>query len=251
MKNNNASWLKHLWRTLKPSRQKQVNTTWRFDNSNHGDRYMVIGLGQFGISLAMTLTGYHHHVLAIDSDNKRVKEASRVLPHVIQLDATSIEALQEVGVESFDTGIVCIGSDFQASLLATVSLHKLGVSRVIAKARTTTQQEILRSAGATEVILPNHEAGVRLTRQLAAIDFVDFLDLGGDTGVAEITTPHRFINRSLRETKIRQRYGVIVVAIKRSSSVIISPAADEVILENDVLVILGRTIDCEKFRGRR
>jgi trk system potassium uptake protein TrkA len=102
--------------------------------------------------------------------------------------------------------------------------------------------------GADEVILPEHEAGVRLARRLAAIDFVDFMELSEDKGVVEIVTPARLIGRSLREAEIRQKYGLAVVAIRRGGDVIISPRAEEVVQENDILVVLGRIVNCERLR---
>jgi trk system potassium uptake protein TrkA len=146
--------------------------------------------------------------------------------------------------------VVCIGSDFEANLLTTFNLRKLGVRRVVTKALTVTQQDILLKIGADEVILPEHEAGVRLARRLAAIDFVDFMELGEDKGVVEIIAPERVVGKSLREADIRQQYNLAVVAIRRGEDVIISPTADEVIQANDILVVLGRIDNCEKFRDQ-
>ena len=98
------------------------------------------------------------------------------------------------------------------------------------------------------MILPEHEAGVRLARKLAAVDFVDFMELTEETGVVEIIAPSQFTNQSLRDTQIRQRYGLTIVAIRRGNNVIISPGAGEVIAEGDILVVLGRTSDCERLR---
>ena len=70
-------------------------------------------MGRFGTSLAMALNAYNHDVLAIDSNLHRVQEVSQILPYVVQLNSTKIEALREVGAEAFDTGIVCIGTDFR------------------------------------------------------------------------------------------------------------------------------------------
>ncbi|MCB9099836.1 MAG: TrkA family potassium uptake protein [Anaerolineales bacterium] len=220
----------------------------RSGNANSRHEFIIIGLGRFGTSLAMALTAYNHEVLAIDLDKKRVQQVANLLPHVVQMDATDIDALREVGADSFDTGIVCTGSVFEANLLATVNLRKLGVRRVISKARTVTQQEILQRVGADEVILPEHEAGVRLARRLSAIDFVDFLQLSHDTGVVEIVAPEQFIGRSLMESQVRAHYGISVIAIKRGNDVIVSPGADQVIKENDILVVLGRISDCERLQ---
>jgi len=248
--NQNSLPLKTLWNNVKQlfSASRQMVTGQSINGRSHRHEFIVIGLGRFGTSLAMSLNAYNHDVLAVDSDIKRVQEVSRVLPYVIQLDATNLEALREVGAEAFGTGVACIGTDFEANLLATVSLRKLGVRRVIAKARTTTQQEILQRVGADEVILPEHEAGVRLGRRLAAINFVDFLELGEDKGVVEIVAPSYLVGKSLRESNIRQRYGLAVIAIRRSEEAIISPIADEVIQQDDILVVLGRIDSCEKLR---
>jgi trk system potassium uptake protein TrkA len=247
--NHSRSWPQRLWENLKSlARPSSMPTLPSGDNNKYSSEFIVMGLGRFGTSLAMTLTAYGHDVLAVDLDMKRVQEVSQILPHVMQLDVTNLEALREIGVEAFNTGIVCIGSDFEANLLGTVGLRKLGVRRVIAKARTVTQQEILQRVGADEVILPEHEAGVRLARRLSSIDFVDFLELGGDKGVVEIVTPDYLVHKSLKESQIRQRYGLAVIAIRRGNDVIISPRAEEIIQQGDILVVLGRIANCEKLR---
>jgi trk system potassium uptake protein TrkA len=84
---------------------------------------------------------------------------------------------------------------------------------------------------------------------LAAIDFVDFMQLSQDTGVIEIVAPDNLVGKSLAEAAIRQEYGLAVVAIKRGENdVVISPGASEVIQADDILVVLGRTSDCERLR---
>lgn len=250
MSNQKGSWLKRIWQGLKRVTIPQPGESIvpRLNGAHRHNEFIIIGLGRFGTSLAMTLTAYGHDVLAIDSDIKRVQQVSQILPHVLQLDATNIDALREVGAESFDTGIVCIGTYFEANLLATVSLRKLGVRRVITKAVTVTQQDILQRVGADEVILPEHEAGVRLGRRLSGINFVDFLELSDDKGVVEIVTPDHLVGKSLREAEIRQQYGLAVIAIRRNDDVVISPQAEEVIQANDILVVLGRIANCDKLR---
>lgn len=252
MTKQNKTWPKQLWTNLKqlisPSARTEIA---RYINgSSNTQDFLVVGLGRFGTGLAMTLKAYNHEVLAIDADIKRVQQVAQMLPHAMQLDSTNIEALREIGADNFHTGVVCIGSDFEANLLTTFNLRKLGVQRVITKALTVTQQDILLKIGADEVILPEHEAGVRLARRLSAIDFVDFMELGEDTGVVEILAPERLVGKTLREAEIRQQYSLAVVAIRRGGDVIISPTADDIIQFNDILVVLGRIDNCERFRGR-
>jgi len=207
--------------------------------------FVVIGLGRFGSSLAGTLYGYGHSVLAIDSDMRLVQRLSNRLPHVVQMDATNREGYMELGVGNFDTGIVCIGSDFESNMLATVILRQLGVRRVICKARTRTQKEILLKIGADEVILPEHEAGVRLGRKLASSGFVDYMEVNKEISVVELLAPKNLTGLSLLKSSLREKYGLVVVAIRRADGVIVLPTAQEVIRANDVLVIVGKPGDCD------
>ncbi len=219
-----------------------------FRRKNRESEYVVIGLGRFGTAVATTLVEHGRTVLAIDSNHDRVQALSGELPHVVQLDATNIDALRQAGVETFDTGLVCIGTDFENNLLATVLLRQLGVERVIAKALTITQREILLKVGADEVILPEHEAGRRLGRKMAFDHLVDYLEVGNDVGVVEILAPPSTWEHSLSELSLRQRYGLTVIAVRRGDDLVVSPSASFSLKENDIVVVLGRMEDAERLR---
>lgn len=209
------------------------------------NEFVVIGLGRFGSSLAELLYERGHNVLAIDADATLVQRLSHTLPHVVQMDATNRDAYIELGVGNFDTGIVCIGTDFESNLLATVILRQLGVRRVICKARTRTQREILLKVGADEVILPEHEAGVRLGRTLSSVGFLDYMEVNEAISIVELSAPKNVIGKTLIESKLRQKYGVVVVAIRRGDKVISLPMADELIRRGDILVLLGAPNACD------
>ena len=216
-------------------------------NRRKREEFVVIGLGRFGTGVATTLVHYGHSVLAIDADINRVQHLSTTLPHVLQLDSTNIDALHQAGVDAFETGLVCIGTDFESNLLTTVNLQRLGVKRVIAKARTRTQKEILLRVGADEVILPEHEAGMRLARKLASGHFVDYLEVSNDVGVVELIAPSSIWDHTLAECDLRQRYGLTVIAVRRGDELIVSPHPNFRIREHDILVVLGRIADAERL----
>ncbi|MEX1020176.1 MAG: TrkA family potassium uptake protein [Litorilinea sp.] len=211
--------------------------------------FVVIGLGRFGTSVAETLLEYGYSVLAIDHDLQRVQALSTQIPHVIQLDATNVDALRQAGVDAFDTGLVCIGTDFESNLLATVLLRRLGVKRVITKARTRTQKEILLRVGADEVILPEHEAGVRLGRKLASAHFIDYIEVSKDVGVVEMLAPSGFWGKTFAEAELRQRYGLNAMAVRRGDELIVGPSAAFRMEPNDILVVIGRIEDAERLSG--
>lgn len=216
-------------------------------NEPKKQEFVVIGLGRFGTSVAQTLLEYGYSVLAIDHDLARVQALSTQIPHVIQLDATNVDALRQAGVDAFDTGLVCIGTDFESNLLATVLLRRLGVKRVITKARTRTQREILLRVGADEVILPEHEAGVRLGRKLASGHFIDYIEVSKDVGVVEMLIPASFWGKTFAEAELRQRYGLNAVAVRRGDELIVAPTASFRMERDDILVVIGRIQDAERL----
>lgn len=211
--------------------------------------FIVIGLGRFGTSLAKSLTQDGHDVLAVDADYQRVQTLSMDLPHVIQIDATNDDALREIGADHFDTGIVCIGTDFESNMLATVLLRRLGVRRIIAKARTRTQREILQLVGADEVILPEHEAGRRLAQRLSAVNFVDYLQLSPEMSVVEMRVPQRLHDLTLAEANLPERFGLTVLAIRREGQFRFNPANDTKLRATDEMLVAGSITSAQRLSG--
>jgi trk system potassium uptake protein len=247
--------LQQLWRQLgrwAPNGASRFPSPSRLTTglgSREQHEFVVIGLGRFGSSVAETLVRGGHDVLAIDLDERRVHHLSAELPHVVQMDATNADALRQIGIETFDTGLVCIGSDFESNLLATVLLLRFGVNRVITKARTRTQRTILESVGAHEVILPEQQAGVHLGRRLAFKHFIEYLEISEGIGVVELRAPPSLWGRTLIDANLRQRYYLNVIAIHRGPEVIVNLHPDFLIQEGDVLAVVGRIEDAEKLRA--
>ena len=211
--------------------------------------FLVIGLGRFGTSVANALVRDGHDVLAVDVDFRRVQELSKELPHIVQIDATNMDALREIGADHFDTGVVCIGYNFESNLLATVLLRKLGVRRVITKAGTRTQRDILLQVGADEVILPEHEAGTRLAQRISTANFVDYLQLGADLGVVEMQAPAHLHGQTLAEADLRDAYGLTILAIRRAGEFQFNPPGETTIEAGDELLVLGKMHDAERLSG--
>lgn len=230
--------------------QPRRRTSLRRSVRRRGEReFLVIGLGRFGSSLAGSLVEQGHDVMAADIDFNRVQMLSSELPHVVQLDATNIDALREIGAGEFDTGIACMATEFESNLLATVSLRKLGVPHVIVKARTRTQREILLQVGADEVILPEHEAGVRLARRLSSVDFVDYLELSPEMGIVEMLAPQHLHGLTLSEADLRRSFGLTVLAIRRREQMLVNPTAEARIEAEDELLVLGKIADAQRLCG--
>ena len=231
--------------THEPENRKRLQT--KRSTKQARNEFLVIGLGRFGTSVANALVREGHDVLAIDVDLRRVQELSKELPNIVQIDATNLEALREIGADHFDTAVVCIGYDFESNLLTTVLLRKLGVRRVITKAGTTMQRDILLQVGADEVVLPEHEAGTRLAQRISTGNFVDYYQLGPDLGVVEMQAPARLFGQTLAESDIRRRFQLTVLAIRRNGDIQLNPSGEMMIEANDVLLVLGKIDDAERL----
>lgn len=245
--------VKHFWQQFKERHFLQLIEQLRPFNEDGKKRreFVVIGLGRFGSSVAETLVKHGHDVLAIDISAERVEHLSNELPHVIQLDATNAEALKQIGIEQFDTGLVCISQNFENNLLATVLLLRAGVNRVITKVRTHTQKTILESVGAHEVILPEHEAGVHLGRRLSFGNFIDYLEIDENISVMELSAPNNICGYTLAECNLRQRIGLTVIAVRRGREVITNPGANFRIHPDDILVVIGSIENAERLELAR
>lgn len=209
--------------------------------------YAVIGLGRFGASLARALMESGNSVLGVDIDAQLVQRISDELTHAAILDATDEEALLEIDIPSFETVIVAIGADFESNLLATVALKNLGVSHVISKVVTSRQREILLRVGADRVVQPEHDAGRRLAEELMAPKVLERVHLGPEFSVVEVRTPRSLSRQTLAQLDLRQRMGVTVLVIKRADDLIVSPPADTVLLDDDLLLVLGANDVLQEF----
>ncbi len=202
--------------------------------------FAVIGLGRFGSAVALKLEALGHKVLGIDDNMEIVQRLATRLSHVVTLDATNEAALRNIDIAEFPTVIIAIGTDFESNLMTTVALKEIGVKKIVCKAITRRQADILLKVGATQAILPEFEAGERLAEELVNPSLLSRFHLDPEYSIAEITAPTTFTHQTIAQLDLRRQYGINVLLVKRDKQVITSPRADLVILTGDLLVILAR-----------
>ncbi len=208
----------------------------------------VIGLGRFGMSVARSLSESGAQVLAIDKDSERVKEASGFVYSAVELDATDKDALRETGIQNVDIGVVGIGRDIASSILITLILKEIGIKTVVSKAFSPLQGEVLKRVGANRIVYPEKEMGVRIATSLTSPEIFDYIELSPKYSLMEINAPKHFENKTLGQLHIRTKYGVSVIGIKRGEEVVIAPVADEQVVENDRLIMIGKTENVAKLK---
>jgi len=212
-------------------------------------QFVIIGLGRFGASIAKTVYNLGHDVLAIDISEDRIQEIVDNVTHAVQLDATDENALRTLGIRNFDVAVVTIGSNIQASIMVTLLVKEMGVKYILAKGNSELQAKVLYKIGADRVILPEQDMGTRVAHNLVASNILDYIELSSEYSMIEIEPLKEWYNKSLKDTRIRADYGINVVAIKTEHNINVSPSADYVIKDKDVLVALGSSEDLGKFEG--
>lgn len=206
-------------------------------------QFAIIGMGRFGSSVAKVLTEMGFEVLAIDTDENRIQEASEQVTHAVVADSTDEEAMRALGVRNFDVVVVAIGEDIQSSILSTLILKDLGVSTIVAKAQNELHGKVLSKIGADKVIHPERDMGSRVAHHLVSPNIMDYIELSDDHSIVDLKAPAQMVGRSLKQLDVRAKYKCNVMAIKSGSSMNISPNADDLIHEGDVLVIVGKNTD--------
>lgn len=210
-------------------------------------QYAVIGLGRFGSGIVKTLLKAGNEVLAIDINEESVNEFADFATHAVIADSTNEEALKAIGIGNFDTVIVAIGNDMQASILTTLVLKELGIKKIVAKALNKRHGDVLKKVGADWVVFPETDMGERVAHQLMSPNVLNFIELAKDYSIEEIKVPSSMAGQNLIESNIRVEFKLTVIAINRNGTINISPSPDEVILEGDILVIIGENKDLQRF----
>lgn len=209
----------------------------------------VIGLGQFGSELAGELAKFAE-VLALDSDEDRVNAIVDKVQRARILDARDFPGLSSLITPEFDEAIVSLGESMEASILCTLHLKRIGLKTIRAKATSEDHAAILRAVGATETIFPERETAKRIAAQILNPNLLDFIPLAEDFEVMDVAIPDAFHGKSLKALKLRERFGVFVIAVKElvPSRFVFLPGPDFIVKPSDILVMIGREADLARIQ---
>lgn len=196
---------------------------------------LIIGLGQFGMSLARTLAEKGTEVIAVDIDKELVNSAASFLDDAICLDATDEMSLAKLSPKTRDVVICAIGSR-EPSILATALLRQMGCENVIARATDKIHERILKAVGAKSVINPDAEYGKKFAYKILFQNVIAD-ETSEDIQLLEINTQPFMLDKNLIELSLPSRYGIIVAAIKREDK-LIRPYPNEKLKANDKLLLV-------------
>ena len=210
----------------------------------------ILGLGRFGRALARTLVEMGHDVMGVDANEAVVEKMAPVLTNCVQADVMDEQTLLSLGVTNFDIVVVGIGnSDMQASIFTTLMLKEMGVEHVVCKVSSNKHARILLKLGADRVVYPERDMGLRFAHSIAQSDVLEFIELSEEYSMMEINAPKYLIGKSLKESDVRSKYNINIVAIKRGKKIMVNPSPDAVLEQGDVLLAIGETQALTKLHG--
>jgi trk system potassium uptake protein TrkA len=169
------------------------------------------------------------------------------------VDCTDEDALRAAGALDVGTVVVAISEPIEASITATLIVKdapETRVQHVIARATSDLHEKMLRRVGADRVVFPSKMQGARLGQELVRPNLLERLRLDDSNSIEEIKVPQEFIGRSLRDLNLRKTYHVNVLAAGAANQLMVNPPASHVLLEGEVLVVMGSADALEALPSR-
>lgn len=211
-----------------------------------GKSYAVIGLGQFGSTLAEALAESDCDVLVVDVKEEAVQEVAEKVAYAVKADVREPGTLKKLGVQNVDVVIVGIAENIEASITATMQAKELGVPFVMAKAINGLHGRILEKIGADKVIYPEQDMGLRVARNLVSSGFADIFELSSKVSMAEFEIPSAWVGKTLTELKIREKYKLNIIGIKRGDEVNVELSPMEPLPDNCTMIAIGNNRDLNR-----
>lgn len=217
--------------------------------------FIIIGLGNFGATIALNLVQNNFEVMGIDKSQKKVDNLKGEITKVVAADASDKNVLKSLEVGHFDVGIVTMRDNILANILCTIQLKELGVREVISRATSDIHGRILNELGADKIVFPERGIGQMISQFFVSgstdiLEYVNFTAesslMTSDHSLIEIPAPDFMVGKSLKELNLRSKYGVTVIAV-RNEEIQYDPDADTKIKEDDTLLVFGRNDNLNKL----
>ncbi len=204
-------------------------------------RFVIVGLGNFGASVAETLHSIGHDVAALDRNAERVDQMARIVSRAGVGDGTDVRTLRRIGAEDADAAVISTGDNITASALTALVLRDLGIEELYVKVVSHDHARLIEKIGVTETIFPERESGIRLGKRISSASLLNYVQLGQDFGIQEMAVPSDWVGRSLRELQLPRAHGISVVAVHDvlMDAIYPVPDPDALLKDSDALLVAG------------
>ncbi len=210
--------------------------------------YGIIGLGRFGFALATELAANGYELVVVDKDEDKVNRAADFTDNAHIVHSLTKESLMQAGIHECDTVIIGIAEQIDVCILTTLHVKRLGVRRIIVKATSEEQGDILEMMGA-EVVYPERDMAIRLASRLAAPNLLEYIELSDDINIIEIEVTKKIEGQTILSLNIRKNYKLNIVAIKHGEQVDTEFSPNFEFTAGDTITVIGRKENIQRFEA--
>lgn len=241
---------------------------------------IIVGYGRVGRYTAQLLQRLNLSFVVIENDQNRLDELNAMGIAVIYGDGASTEVLHAAGIDHARLVLVAVGSAFDVESVVRRAREIAPAVHIVARASKISQIEVLRNLGIHEIVQPEFEAGLEMMRQTllhfdVSADRIEQLsDEVRAAAYVPISSPHLqtnllssmaqtridlalhwytltanapIIEQSLEQSAIRERSGVLVIAVIKRGEVQMTPNAQTILEAGDIVAVCGTFAQRQTF----
>lgn len=209
---------------------------------------IVVGYGRLGRTIVQELRAAGVPVAVIEQDAALVQEieSAQICPVVVG-DGANDDVLGAAGIRRAKGLAVAVSNPAQA-VFVTLSARQMNPDmNIVTRVADAEHALKARRAGATSVVSPHQMGGWRMAHGIVrphASTFLDLATLGSHEDVQFdefiVGASSTLVDQTLGELMLRDRFQVVIVAIRRKDGTIVpAPGSRVVAQEGDVLIVVG------------
>ena len=227
--------------------EKQINRL-----SGH---YIVCGYGRIGRVLVRKLIRKPLDVIVIDKNEDLAPVMDEDGVFNICGDASEEQTLIKAGIHRAAGLVAVLATDTDNVFLVLTARQLAPNIQIFARAGRDAAKSKLQAAGADYVSSPYEMGAISMAQRITRPTVTNFLDLAfahsrQDIQMEEIpvTVNSDLANVMLKDSGIRQKYDLILIAIKKSDgSMVFNPSFETVIRADDTVIAVGEISNLQKL----
>ena len=223
-------------------------------------RYLVIGLGIYGMNLAIDLTRMGHEVIGADIHPSNIEAVKDYISTAYQVDSTDETSLSVLPLKNVDLVIVAIGENFGASVKTVALLKKMKVERIYARAIDELHEAILEGFNIERILKPEQHSALNLANEMELDTAVTAMHIADEYFILKFRVPDFFVGTLYSELDLSKEFNLTIVSVCRNeiqmnimgisqpkSKVFDFTAPDAAVCKGDKIVIYGSMKDFKRF----
>lgn len=209
----------------------------------------IIGLNTFAKRMIDELSEVGAELILVDRDPVVIDKYKSKAKECFVADVIKIGSLSKIIPATIDAAILDFDDKLEPSILATHYLRQMGVKNIVVECQNDTHGELLKLAGATQIVFPELEAAKRICPQLLSRNLWNYIQLGQDFAMAEVEIKEELVGTSVKDSRFRVKYGLNIIASRNPGSDTLNPINDPeyVFTKGSSILVAGSNSSIEAF----